>query len=55
MSKVDQFDNFDVTKPANDGDALTLTLSSNQSAEIRALVPMPDGMLAFYAGRNVQD
>jgi hypothetical protein len=47
MSKVDQFDNFDVTKPANDGDALTLTLSSNQSAEIRALVPMPDGMLAF--------
>jgi hypothetical protein len=47
MSKVDQFDNFDTSDPANDGDALTLTLSSNQSAEIRALVPMPDGMLAF--------
>jgi hypothetical protein len=47
MSKVDQFDNFDVSKPANDGDALTLALSSNQSAKIRALLPMPDGMLVF--------
>jgi hypothetical protein len=47
MSKPGQFNNFDTSSPANDGDALTLTLSSVQSAAIRALLPMPDGMLVF--------
>jgi energy-converting hydrogenase Eha subunit H len=47
MSKPGEYNNFDVSQPANDGDALTLTLSTVQSSQIRALLPMPDGMLVF--------
>jgi hypothetical protein len=47
MSRPAQYNNFDTSRPANDGDALTLTLATVQSSEIRALLPMPDGMLAF--------
>jgi hypothetical protein len=47
MSRPAQYNNFDTSLPANDGDALTLTLSTLQSAAIRSLVPMPDGLLAF--------
>ncbi len=47
FSRPGQYNNFDTSQPANDGDALTYTLAATQSAAIRSMVSMPDGLLAF--------
>jgi hypothetical protein len=47
FTRPGQYNNFDTSEPANDGDALTLTIASGKAANIRALLPMPDGLLAF--------
>lgn len=46
-SRVGQFENFDVTIPANSGDSFTFTLSANKINDIKSLVAMPGGLVIF--------
>lgn len=47
FSKPGLYSNFDVSDPINDGDGLTLTIASTRANNIRALVPMPGGLVVL--------
>lgn len=49
-SKPGIFHNFDSGNPVNDGDALNITLASQQVNTIRSMIPMPGGLVAFTSG-----
>lgn len=50
MSQVGSFKNMDVSNPVKASDAITATLASYQVNAIKALVPMPSGLVVLTAG-----
>jgi len=50
MTKPGQFENMDRSLPTVGSDALELTLSSTQVNRIKALVPMPGGLVVLTSG-----
>lgn len=49
-SQTGSFNNMNVSLPALDDDAITMTLASLQVNAIKHLIPMPGGLIAFTTG-----
>lgn len=50
MSQPGSFNNFDVTNPVSDDNAITATLISNQVNNIKHMIAMPGGLICLTGG-----